>query len=96
MESKTISLNYDDFKKYFVWEWGDNYVEQVFNQFIQDNNIQIEYQIREPVSDLDNVNIIWRVGNMTDEQKNDKIYKPRRLQFSPYGNVKEWWDSLNH
>jgi len=85
----SVSIPYSEFRNYLVetdksGPWGDKYFHSVFDKYVEDDFIEIEYKYGKCVDWK--TEIIWRPAN-TEE----KAYSVRYSHSSPFAI---WWCNL--
>jgi hypothetical protein len=85
-----VRIDYKEFREYLVetdkkGPWGDIYFHQVFDKYVVDDKIEIEYKYGESIDDV--TTLIWRV--VGDENKT-----ARKVTFTGSSDFSFWWCHL--
>ena len=75
--SYTVHIDYTQFREYLVENddagpWGDTYFHEVFDEYVEDNSIEIEYKYGDYKDGK--TTILWRLAA---EEGKGKVYKVR-------------------
>ena len=86
--SYTVHIDYTQFREYLVENddagpWGDTYFHEVFDKYVEDNSIEIEYKY----GDYKNgkTTILWRLAA---EEGKGKVYQVR---YGGSSRFAMWW-----
>ena len=91
--SYSVSIPYKEFRYNFVetdeggGPWGDDYFHSVFDKYIEDGLIEIDYRYGPMVNYK--FEIIWKVSG-------DDTKKARKLRYGHSSPFAEWWCSLTN
>ena len=89
MSSYTVHIDYTEFREYLVENddagpWGDTYFHEVFDKYVEDKSIKIEYKY----GDYKNgkTTILWRLADTEG-----KVYQVR---YGGSSHFAAWWCNL--
>ena len=89
--SYTVHIDYTQFREYLVENddagpWGDTYFHEVFDEYVEDNSIEIEYKYGDYKDGK--TTILWRLAA---EEGKGKVYKVR---YGGSSRFAMWWCGL--
>ena len=89
--SYTVHIDYTEFREYLVENddagpWGDTYFHEVFDEYVEDNSIEIEYKYGDYKDGK--TTILWRLAA---EEGKGKVY---RVRYGGSSRFAMWWCGL--
>jgi hypothetical protein len=95
----TLPLDYEEFRRYLVetdecGPWGDNYFHEVFDKYVDDGVIEIEYKYGDCANGKSE--ICWRLADtegcqLGENGKPMNFHKVRRVRYGGSSVFAMWW-----
>ena len=99
----TVHIDYTEFREYLVENddagpWGDTYFHEVFDKYVEDNSIEIEYTYG--TVNKGKTTILWRLADTEGCQIDELTGKPMnfhkvyQLRYGGSSHFAMWWCGL--